>query len=51
MLFEMNKKAEIIKDKTVGQTERINIKEIVKQRSVFEQIMCYTTTSKVNNID
>ena len=30
ILYEMNKKAEIIVDTTVGQTESISIKEIVK---------------------
>ena len=34
-LCELNKKAEIIVDTTVGQTECINIKEIVKQGSIF----------------
>ena len=30
ILYEINKKAEIIVDTTVGQTESISIKEIVK---------------------
>ena len=46
----MNKKAEIIVDTTVGQTENISIKEIVKQGSIFGPIMCCATTSRVNNI-
>ena len=46
----MNKKAEIIVDSIVGQTESINIKEIVEQGPVFGPIMCFATTSKVNNI-
>ena len=50
MLYEMNKKSEIIVAATVGQTERINIKQIVKQGSILGPIMCSTTTSKVNNI-
>ena len=50
ILYEMNKKAEIIVDTTVGQTESISIKEIVKQGSIFGPIMCCATTSKVNNI-
>ena len=40
----MNKKAEIAIDTTVGQTESINIKEIVKQGSIFGPIMCCATT-------
>ena len=46
----MNKKAEIIVDTTVGQTESISIKEIVKQGSILGPIMCCATTSRVNNI-
>ena len=48
ILYKMNKKAEIIVDTTVGQTESISIKEIVKQGSIFEPIMCCTTTLRVN---
>ena len=44
------KKAEIMLDTTVGQTESISVKEIVKQGSIFGPIMCCATTSKVNNI-
>ena len=50
MLHEMNKKAEIMVDTTAGQTERISIKEIVKQGSIFGPIICCTTTSKVNKV-
>ena len=35
MIYKMNKKEEIIKDKTVSQTKNINIKKIVKQGSIF----------------
>ena len=50
IIYKMNKKAEIIVDTTVGQTGSISIKEIVKQGSIFRPIMCYATTSRVNNI-
>ena len=50
ILYEVNKKAEIIVDTTVGQTENISIKETVKQGSIFGPIMCCATTSRVNNI-
>ena len=50
MLYEMNKKAEIIIDTTAGQTESISIKKIVKQGSTFEPIMCCASTSKASNI-
>ena len=50
ILYKMNKKAEIIVDTTVGQTESISIKEIVKQGSIFGSIMCCATISRVNNL-
>ena len=50
ILYKMNKKAEIIVDTRVCQTESIIIKEIVKQRSIFGPVICYATKSKVNNI-
>ena len=49
ILYKTNKKAEIVADTTVGQTDIINIKEILKQRPSFRSIMC-CETSKVNNI-
>ena len=48
--YEMNKKAEIIVDTTLAQTEGISIKEIVKQGTVFGRLMYCGTTSRVNNI-
>ena len=51
MLYEMNKKAEIVIDTTVGEAENISLKEIVKQRSISGSIMCCATTSKLNNIE
>ena len=50
ILHKMNKKAEIIVNTTVGQTESINTNEIVKQRPIFGPIMCCAPTSKVSNI-
>ena len=47
ILYKMNKKAEIIVDTTVSQTESISVKEIVKQGSIFGPIMCCTTTSRM----
>ena len=49
ILYKMNKKAEIIVDTTVSQTESMNIKEIVKQGTIFGPIMCCATTLRVNN--
>lgn len=39
-------KAEIIIDTRVGQIESINIKEMVKQGSIFRPIMCCTNNIK-----
>ena len=47
ILYKINKKAEIIADTTVSQTESISVKEIVKQGSIFGPIMCCTTTSRM----
>ena len=49
-LYKINKKAKIVADTPVGQTEIININEILKQGSSFKQIMCRLATSKVNDI-
>ena len=46
----MSKKAEIVIDTKMGQTENINVKEIVKQGSIFGPIMCCATTLKVINV-
>ena len=46
----MNKKAEIVIDTTVDQSESINIEEIIKQRSIFGPLTCCATMSKLNNI-
>ena len=35
ILYKMNKKAEIIVDTTVSQTESMNVKQIVKQGTIF----------------
>ena len=53
ILYKMNKKAEIIVDTTVGQTENISIKEIVKQGSIFGPIMwlCNNIKSKQHRGD
>ena len=40
-------KAEIIVDATVGQTESINIKQVVKQGPIFRPIMCCATTLEI----
>ena len=50
ILYVMNKKAEIIVHTTVCHTESISIKEIDKQGSIFGQILCCATTSRVKNI-
>ena len=49
ILYKMNKKAEIILDTRVSQTESMNVKQIVKQGTIFGPIMCCATTLRVNN--
>ena len=48
MLYELSKNTEIIIDKPVRKKEAINIKRVVKQRSIFGQVKCCASTSKVN---
>ena len=45
----MNEEAYIIIRTPVGTTANINIKEVVKQGTVFRPIMCCTETCKVKN--
>ena len=50
VLYEMNKETEKIVDTPVGKNRNINVKEVVKQRTIFGPMMCCAETSKVNSI-
>ena len=50
MLYEINKTTEIVVDTAIGNTESIEIKEVVKQGSIFGPTLCCETTVKVNDV-
>ena len=50
ILYEMNKETDIIIRTPVGDTDNIQVKEVVKQGTKFGPIMCCVETSTVNSI-
>ena len=50
MLCEINKTTEIVADTAIGNTESIEITEVVKQGSIFGLTMRFATTAKVNDV-
>ena len=50
ILYEMNKETDIIIRTPVGNTNNIQIKEVVKQGTICGPIMCCAETSTVNSI-
>ena len=50
ILYEMNKETDIIVRTPVGNTDNIQVKEVVKQGTIFGPIMCCAETSTVNSI-
>ena len=50
VLYEMNKETYLIIRTPVGNTENIQVKEVVKQGTIFGPIMCCAETSTVNSI-
>ena len=50
LIYELNKKADIIIDTPVGITDSITVREIVKQGTVFGPKLCCISTEKFNSI-
>ena len=50
LIYELNRKADIIIDTPVGITDSITVREIVKQGTVFGPKLCCISTEKVNSI-
>ena len=50
ILYEINKTTKIVVDTAIGNTESIEIKEVVKQGSIFGPTLCSSTTVKVNDV-
>ena len=51
MFYEISKTTEIVVDTAIGNTESIEITEVVKQGLIFAPIMCCATTAKVNDVE
>ena len=49
LIFEMNKKANIIINTPVGESAEIEVQEIVRQGTIFGPKLCCISTQKVNN--
>ena len=50
ILYEMNKETDVIIKTPVGNTDNMQVKEVLKQGTIFGPIMCCTETSTVNSI-
>ena len=50
LFYEINKTTEIFVDTAIGNTESIEITEVVKQGPKFGATMCRATTAKVNDV-
>ena len=50
MLYEISKTTKIVVDTATENIESIEIKEIVKQGSIFGATMCCARTAKVNDV-
>ena len=50
ILYEMNKETDKIIRIPVRNTDNVQVKEVVKQGTIFGPIMCYAETFTVNSI-
>ena len=50
ILYGLNKETDIIIKTPVGSTDNMQVKEVLKQGTIFRPIMCCAETSKVNSI-
>ena len=50
MLYEMNKKSNIVIETPVGMTDSITMHEIVKQCTIYGPKLCSMATEKINGI-
>ena len=51
LIYELNKKANIVIETPAGKTKEIKVSDIVKQGTVFGPQLCCINTSKVNEIN
>ena len=50
MKISLNKTSNIVVDMTLEKTSDITVEEIVKQGTIFDQIICWASTSKVKSM-
>ena len=50
LIYELNKKANIVIKTPVGDTESIQVKEITKQGTLYGPVLCDVNTDKINKI-
>ena len=50
ILYKLNEKAQVKINTLYGETENIEINEVVKQGTTYGPIMCCASTAKVNEI-
>ena len=50
ILHKLNRRAEMVVETPVGETESFEINNIVKQGTIFGPILCCSSTAKINNI-
>ena len=50
LIYELNRKADIVIETPVRMTENITVTEIVKQGTVFGPKLCCVSTEKINRI-
>ena len=51
LIYELNRKADIVIETPVGMTENITVTEIVKQGTVYGPKLCCVATEKVNSLN
>ena len=50
ILWEMNRMAKVVVDTPVGNTDQFEVKNTVKQGTIYGPVMCGLSTSRVNGI-
>lgn len=51
VFHEMNKEAKMIVDRPLGMTDEIEMKNIVKQGTIYGPMLCSISTDKINRIE
>ena len=51
MVYEMNKVAKVVVDTPVGDTDQFEVRDTVKQGTIFGPVMCGLSTGRINEIN